>query len=292
MYNGIHNAFEWYETGDLVNSDTGRKMKVDCKDKWVRKLTKAFAFKCLRGLGTNSLLELVQKITAGLTVKGELLKEDNAVPKVYLGSTRPRSKHCCSLKDWTDRKKVKNSIMRWLNKKSPKSIWVNDDVDRVTWGKFKRKHGFNSAHMDEFIKRATKLFLLRSLKVSDNPRRAQEPPSDAFLAEMERILEKEHVLNSNITPVLSKILADGTLSRFAKFPTRHLVPGTMMNLTDPSAWCIVNSEDLNFDAAIMDLRAIDRWLERDDLSIDWCYEFILSKMLTGAAMAGSHRIGW
>jgi hypothetical protein len=29
----------------------------------------------------------------------------------------------------------------------------------------------------------------------------------------------------------------------------------------------------------MDLRAINRWLERDDLSIDRCYEFILSKML-------------
>jgi hypothetical protein len=84
-----------------VNPDTGNKMKDDSKEKWVQKLTKAFVFKCLRGLGTDSLLELVRKITFGLTAKQELDKESNGVPQVYLGSTRPKSKHCSSLKDWT-----------------------------------------------------------------------------------------------------------------------------------------------------------------------------------------------
>jgi hypothetical protein len=130
---------------------------------------------------------------------------------------------------------VKNSVVRWLNKKSPERLWVNDDVNRAAWVEFKRKHGFNSAHMDELIRRATKLFLLKSLKVSDTPRREQEPPSDAFLAEMERILEKEYVLKSNITPVLSKVLADGTLSRFGKFLTGALGPGATVNVTDPSS---------------------------------------------------------
>jgi hypothetical protein len=92
LYRGIHNAFQWYETSDLVNPDTGNKMKDDCKEKWVRRLTKAFAFKCLRGLGVPTLLELVQKITAGLTAEGELDKESNEVPKVYLGPGR--SLHC------------------------------------------------------------------------------------------------------------------------------------------------------------------------------------------------------
>jgi len=58
LYGKIMEAFYWYKSSELVNSDTRGKWKDD-DDKWVRKLTVAYTFKCFRGLGKETLLELV-----------------------------------------------------------------------------------------------------------------------------------------------------------------------------------------------------------------------------------------
>jgi hypothetical protein len=109
-------------------------------------------------LGAPSILEASSKILAGLTETGEL-DSNGDLSKIYVGTNRPKNPFCYSLKEWTDQKKLKNAVVRLLHKDVPGGLWDEDDVDEEAWLKFKREHGFTSAHMDELIHRATKQFL-------------------------------------------------------------------------------------------------------------------------------------
>jgi len=216
LYGKIMKAFSWYESGDLVNPDTGNKWKDD-DDKVVRRFTVAYTFKCLRGLGPQTLLELVEKITVGLNDDGELITEGTHCPKIYLGSHRPKNKCVCSLKEWTDRKKSKNAIVRWLNRQCVENIWFEDDVDVEQWRLFKERRGFNSAIMDELIRTATKQFLAKFMKASDSPRRQQDPPSEKFLADLTRFVKKDRGRRTDIQMAVGLIKLNGGLSRFCQY---------------------------------------------------------------------------
>ena len=194
LYKSIMRAFHWYESGDLINPDTGDKYKDETSDeKWVRKYTVAYTFKCLRGLGPKSLAVLVERITNGLDFDGNYtsLEKKDETPKVYLGQPRPKNKFTSSLKEWTDRRKAKNAVIRFFNKRWAGQIWEDEDVNIDEWRKFKFDVGFNACHMDELIRRGTKKYLSKFMKVSDTPKREQEPPPEAFSAELIRVLKKE-----------------------------------------------------------------------------------------------------
>lgn len=259
LYNSIMNAFQWYESGDLVNPDTGNKWKDDVKDTWVRKYTVAYTFKCIRGLGKESLAELVERITEGLTGTGELDGDVELPPKVYIGQNRPKNKFCFSLKEWTDRKKQKNAVVRWLNRQYPDELWADDDVNVKVWRRFKREKGFNSAHMDELIRRATKKFLSKFMKASDNPKREQEPPPEEFLAEMNRILKKSDVLRSEVLPIMSIFKKNGKLTKMTT-GSSSAESAEMSEAFQPG--------DMSFAGGIIDFRPMEEFLHLEDFQFD------------------------
>jgi hypothetical protein len=213
MYDTVMKSFTYYESGDLVNIDTGNKWKEDAKEKWTKKYVVPYQFKAYRGLGAPSILEASGKILAGLTETGELDSEGD-LPKIYVGTNRPKNPFCYSLKEWTDRKKQKNAVVRVLHKDVPGGLSDEEDVDKKAWSKFKREHGFTSAHMDELIHRATKQFLQKFMRASDNPKREEYIVSESFQAEARRVLAAEREILPGLAPLIAVYDPKGTLTPF------------------------------------------------------------------------------
>jgi hypothetical protein len=87
VYNKFMNACQLFESGGLVNPDTGRLYRDDTEGgPFVGRHGVSYTFKRLRGLGPEALEELADKITGGRTANRAQL--DTA--KVYLG-TKPTS---------------------------------------------------------------------------------------------------------------------------------------------------------------------------------------------------------
>jgi hypothetical protein len=288
LHHLIMDAFQWYESGELVNPDTGNKWKEDVKP-WERKHTVAYTFKCIRGMGKYSLTELVARITQGLEINGELTPtpengEHVFPPKVYIGSNRPKNKYCYSLKDWTDRKKQKNAVIRWINKYYPAMLWVDDDVNLEAWKSFKREIGFNSAHMDELIRRGNKNFLAKFMKASDNPKREQESPPLGFLAEISRLLKKKPVFRPEVAPLYGVLEKTRKFTKFSK----------VIQVDNHDEWGEVSREDWQAEVSeastiaggIIDFRPIDEFLQEEDFEFDAMngrsYKSILDELLKPA----------
>jgi hypothetical protein len=267
VYTKIMQAFSWYESGDLVNPDTGNKWKDD-DDKVVRRFTVAYTFKCLRGLGPQTLLELVEKITLGLNEGGELIEGTTLCPKIYLGSHRPKNKSISSLKEWTDRKKSKNAIVRWLNRQCVENVWYEDDVDVDQWRLFKERRGFNSAIMDELIRTASKPFLAKFMKASDSPRRQQDPPSEKFLAALSRIVKKDRGTRTDIQLALGFIRPNGHLTRFRRYRYEYTRNAKKSDLENRKSWAFVDTQELTFAAGIIDFRSLEVFVDREEYVCD------------------------
>ena len=270
LYMKIMNAFKWYESGDLLNPDTGNKWRHESEafdnKEWTPKHTVAYTFKCIRSLGRDSLLELVQKITNGLDENGNRIEGGLKYPKVMLGGSKPKKRYTCTLKEWTDRKKAKNAIVRWFDRKYPRELW-NGDLNTEEWKAFKEQLGFTSAHMDELIRRATKQYLAKFMKVSDKPKRQQPPPPNAFLAEMQRILKRRTPTVIFFAPVLSFLQRNGTISEFARARTDGDSTDLPGPVDDPTKWVTVPPRDFSFAGGIMDFRQIDSFLEEEDTEL-------------------------
>ena len=268
LFNCTMRAFKWYENGELLNPDTSHKWRDEVEafenKEWSRKYTVAYTFKCVRSLGRESLRELISKITSGLSEKGEYLPARTR-PKVFLGGNKPKSKKVSTLKEWTDRKKAKNGVVRWLSRRTEKQLWDGEDVNAEEWKDFKNRVGFTSAHMDELIRRASKGYLAKFMKVSDKPRRQQVPPSDAFLSEMQRILSNQPRVDPALAPVLSWYQQNGDLSEYARERTMADtgVPSIEGWLSDD--WVAVQPAEMSFVGGIMDLRVVDSFLEDEEI---------------------------
>lgn len=160
IYTAILQCFRWYESGNLINPDSGTKYNEELSFNKTseRKYTVAYAFECLRGLGQTSVTRLVDKITAGLSHQGRHRRDRDlaGIPKVYLGQPKQKNKFAYYLKEWTDKRKAKNAVVCFFNKRWAGEIWEDGDVNFEAWKKFKLNVGFNFAHMDELIRRGTR----------------------------------------------------------------------------------------------------------------------------------------
>lgn len=287
LYESIMRAFHWYESGDLINPDTGVKYKDETSDeKWGRKYTVAYTFKCLKGLGPKSLAVLVERITNGLDFDGNYTSPEkkDETPKVYLGQPRPKNKFTSSLKEWTDRRKAKNAVIRFFNKRWAGQIWEDEDVNIDEWRKFKFDVGFNACHMDELIRRGTKKYLQKFMKVSDTPKREQEAPPEAFSAELLRVLKKEktYARRPLLFPPMSVYRTSGKLSTFAAAKDWE-VPFDSDPEEDRRHWATVDTTEMTFQGGILDFRGLDEFMEQEDAPFDpalgKCYLAIMKPFL-------------
>jgi hypothetical protein len=222
IYQAIMQFFQWYENGDLINPDAGTMYNKELgpNKTWERKYDVAYTFKCLQGLGKTSMTRLVDRISAGLNHLGGHRRQREAagLSKVYLGQPKPRSKFAYSLKEWTDRQKAKNVVLRFFNKRYTGEIWEDGDVNFKLWKKFKFDVGFNSAHMDELIRRGTRTYLCNYLKTSDTPKGEQDLPPEQFSVEINRVLLKAQTLqlNTHKMPPKCRYRTSGHLTMFVK----------------------------------------------------------------------------
>jgi hypothetical protein len=119
VYNKFMNACQLYESGGLVNLDTGCLYRDDTEGgPFVGRHVVPYTFKNLRGLGPGALEELVDKITGGRTANRAQL--DTA--KVYLG-TKPKILRGVTAKQWYTRKRQKSSIAKELAKAAGINLW-------------------------------------------------------------------------------------------------------------------------------------------------------------------------
>jgi hypothetical protein len=289
IYDNILQCFRWYESGDLINPDSGSKYNKELgpNKTWERKYTVAYAFKCLRGLGPTSMTRLVDRISAGLTHRGlhRRNKDLAGIPKVYLGQPKPKSKFAYSLKEWSDRRKAKNAVVRFFNKRWASDIWEDGDVNFDRWRMFKLLVGFNSAHMDELLCRGTRKYLSNFLKTSDTPKREQEPPPQEFTAEILRVVEKAKTIDMkpHKMPPLSVYRTEGHLTRFVKSQAEE-VPFGLKPEDETGVWSSVKTEDMQFQGGILDFRGLDEFMENDKVPVDpelgKCYLSILKPLLS------------
>jgi hypothetical protein len=125
VYNKFMNACQLFESGGLVNPDTGRLYRDDTEGgPFVGRHVVPYTLKHLRGLGPGALEELADKITGGRTANRAQL--DTA--KVYLG-TKPKILQGVTAKQWYTRKRQKNNIAKELAKVAGVSLWDSRTKD-------------------------------------------------------------------------------------------------------------------------------------------------------------------
>ena len=98
------------------------------------------------------------------------------------------------------------------------------------------------------------------MKVCDNPKRQQDAPPDSFLAEMNRVVEKDGILRCDLAPVLSVYQKSGELTKFATSRGGYIPSNSPRIDEDPQTWRPIPTIEMCFVGGIIDFRPLDTFL--------------------------------
>lgn len=161
------------------------------------------------------------------------------------------------------------------------------------------------------------MYLQKTIKVSDTPRRKQEDPPKAFLAELNQVLKKDHGRRVDLQPVYAVLNAKGVMSKWRK-PRFDYKVGVGGKPDVVAEWIPVNGRVVTFAAGVMDLRTLDPFIAREDFHMDpllgrtyapalqrfvqpynyltapsyWLVIVHSTKQNKGRAAMASHLLGW
>ena len=153
------NVFEKHETGDLVDPDTGLRFNATSRFKQLKPLMREF-FRTLQGLSETDMGKAATHI---LHVE-PTAKRCWAHPKIVFSKPKSLVPSCYTMKEWTENRKKKTTIIQELHKIVPDmNLFVDGEVHEANWRAFKVEYKFTSASMAALIREAGEDFLRSKL---------------------------------------------------------------------------------------------------------------------------------
>lgn len=149
-------VFERHEKGELIDPDTGVFFNASAKFRHMKPLVREF-FRSIQGLSETEM----EKAASHILHQEPTAKRCWAHPKIVFQKPKTFLPSCYSMKEWTDNRKKKTTIVMELHKLVPeKKIIVDDEVHGANWRAFKKEYKFTSASMAALIREAGEDFLL------------------------------------------------------------------------------------------------------------------------------------
>lgn len=148
-------VFERHERGELIDPDTGDFYCKNPKFTRLKPLVREF-FRVLQGLSESEM----EKAATHILHEGSTAKRCWMHPKIVFQKPKTLLPSCYSMKEWTDMRKRKTTIVMELAKLVPDlKIVVNGEVNEANWRAFKQEYKFTSASMAALLREAGEDFL-------------------------------------------------------------------------------------------------------------------------------------
>ena len=169
-------VFEKHERGDLIDPDTNMRFNQAPRFKEMRPLVREF-FRNFQGLSETEMVKAASHIQhAAPTAKRCWLH-----PKIVFTKPKTFVPSCYVMKEWTENRKKKTTIVHELHKLVPeKNIFVDGEVHQANWRAFKEEYKFTSASMAALIREAGEEYLRSKLVKGGKNRELPEHTARAF----------------------------------------------------------------------------------------------------------------
>ena len=169
-------VFERHETGDLIDPDTGVFFNRDSRFKQMKPLVREF-FRSLQGLTETEM----EKAATHILHSAPTAKRCWVHPKIVFLKPKSFVPSCYTMKEWTENRKKKTTIVQELYKLVPdKHIIVDGEVHSASWRAFKAEYKFTSASMAALIREAGEDFLKSKLVKGGRNRPLPDHTARAF----------------------------------------------------------------------------------------------------------------
>ena len=148
-------VFEKHEAGDLVDPETGLGFNKSSTFKQMKPLVREF-FRTLQSLNETEM----ERAAFYILHNSPTQKRSWTHPKIVF--TKPKSfcPSCYTMKEWSDNRKKKTTIVQELSKLVPEmNLVTNGEVNQANWRAFKKEFKFTSASMAALMREAGDDFL-------------------------------------------------------------------------------------------------------------------------------------
>ena len=169
-------VFEKHETGELIDPDTGIFFNRTSRFKQMKPLVREF-FRTLQGLSETEM----EKAASHILHVAPTAKRCWQHPKIVFQKQKSFVPSCYTMKEWTENRKKKTTIVQELHKLVPeKNIFVDGEVHEANWRAFKAEYKFTSASMAALIREAGEDFLRSKLVKGGKNRALPDHTARAF----------------------------------------------------------------------------------------------------------------
>ena len=169
-------VFEKHETGELIDPDTGIFFNRTSRFKQMKPLVREF-FRTLQGLSETEM----EKAASHILHVAPTAKRCWQHPKIVFQKQKSFVPSCYTMKEWTENRKKKTTIVQELHKLGPeKNIFVDGEVHEANWRAFKAEYKFTSASMAALIREAGEDFLRSKLMKGGKNRALPDHTARAF----------------------------------------------------------------------------------------------------------------
>jgi hypothetical protein len=169
-------VFEKHETGELIDPDTGIFFNQTTRFKQMKPLVREF-FRTLQGLSETEM----EKAAAHILHFTPTAKRCWVHPKIVFLKPKSFVPSCYTMKEWTENRKKKTTIVQELHKLVPeKNIVVDGEVHEANWRAFKAEYKFTSASMAALIREAGDDFLRAKMVKGGKNRALPDHTARAF----------------------------------------------------------------------------------------------------------------
>ena len=169
-------VFEKHETGELIDPDTGIFFNRTSRFKQMKPLVREF-FRTLQGLSETEM----EKAASHILHVAPTAKRCWQHPKIVFQKQKSFVPSCYTMKEWTENRKKKTTIVHELHKLVPeKNIFVDGEVHEANWRAFKVEYKFTSASMAALIREAGEDFLRSKLVKGGKNRALPDHTARAF----------------------------------------------------------------------------------------------------------------
>lgn len=152
-------VFEKHESGGLMDPDTLLLFNKNTRFKQMRPLVREF-FRTLQGLTEAEMEKAADHI---LHVE-PTAKRCWMHPKIVFNKPKTFTPSCYLMKEWTENRKKKTTIVQELSKLVPeKKLILDGEIHEANWRAFKKEYKFTSASMAALIREAGDDFLRSKL---------------------------------------------------------------------------------------------------------------------------------
>lgn len=148
-------VFEKHETGDLIDPDTGLTFNSASNFKQMKPLVREF-FRTLQGLNETEM----ERAAKYMLHSAATAKRAWNHPKVVFTKPKNFCPSCYTMKEWSENRKKKTTIVHELSKLVPELKLISDgEINQANWRAFKREYKFTSASMSALMREAGDDFL-------------------------------------------------------------------------------------------------------------------------------------